>query len=97
MREGTRLQITLVVLVLIFCLPMQSLSQTVNGSFRGTVRDASGGSVPEALVKVTSAATGISRQTLTDPSGNYVLSELPPGVYDFMVSYGGFATVESRV
>lgn len=71
----------------------QGAAQTVNGSFRGTVIDESGGAIPRAVVKITNAGTGVTRETATDATGAYVLPNIPPGVYNFTVSFQGFATL----
>jgi len=70
--------------------------QTVNGSFRGTVADQSGAAIPRVVVKATYVATGVSRETITDSAGGYVLPNMPPGAYDFSVSFQGFSTLQNR-
>jgi hypothetical protein len=74
----------------------QGLAQTVYGSFRGTVVDQTGASVPAAVVRITNAGTGVTREAKTDGTGAYVVTDVPPGVYNFSVSFQGFATVEQR-
>ena len=96
MRRSKRVQIISLATLMILWLLKSNLAQTVNGTFRGTVTDASGAVVPGATVIVTSTATGVSRKATADAGGYYVLTELPPGVYDFKVISTGFATLESR-
>ena len=81
------------VVLLLFNGP--SFAQTVNGSFRGTVTDTTGAAVPHATIKITNEGTGVSRETNTDTAGNYVLPEIPPGVYTVSASFTGFTTVEN--
>lgn len=82
--------------LLALLMPNIGTTQTVNGSFRGTVSDPSGAHIPGALVKATNVATGVTRQTITNLQGSYVLTDIPPGAYDFAVSYRGFATEQNR-
>jgi hypothetical protein len=73
----------------------QGLAQTVNGSFRGTVADQTGGAVPGAVVRITNAGTGVARETKTDATGAYVVTNEAPSVYNFSVSFQGFATLQN--
>ncbi len=74
-----------------FTLSAQSGTE---GSFFGTVVDASGGVVPGAEVRVTHAATGFMRQTTTDAQGNFNVPALPIGFYNVVVTAKGFKTWE---
>ena len=57
-----------------WCGPLIA-QMSVTGSVSGTVLDSSGAVIPGATVKLTSAATGDTRQTKTNGEG---LSLLPP-------------------
>jgi hypothetical protein len=57
------------------------LAQSVRGSIRGSVKDASGALLAGAKVTAKNNATGLSRETKTGEDGSYVLAELPAGVY----------------
>ena len=70
------------------------LAQSFTGGLTGTVRDASGASVPEAALTVKHLDTGLTRTTVTDGNGSYLQAALPIGRYDVTVSLSGFATVE---
>ena len=59
----------------------------------GTVIDQSGAAVPAAPVVATNQATGVSRSTTTDASGNYSIPELPIGNYTVSVTVEGFTPV----
>jgi hypothetical protein len=48
--------------------------------------------VPQAEVVAVNTATQARSATHSDDSGNFVLTELPPGKYDLTVSAGGFST-----
>ena len=56
----------------------------------GTVRDASGAVLPGVQVTATQTGTGISRMTVTNETGFYVLPSLPLGPYRVEASLPGF-------
>ncbi len=56
----------------------------------GQVSDATGAVVPNAQVKMTEAERGVSHATTSDPSGHYVLPNLPAGLYTLEVGAPGF-------
>jgi outer membrane receptor protein involved in Fe transport len=62
----------------------------VNATLVGTVTDSSGAAVANAKVLLTETNTGISRTSNTNESGNYVLPDLPPGLYTVTVEQSGF-------
>src|SRR5882762_2690543 len=66
------------------------LFSQANGSFSGTVTDKTGSVVAGATVKVTSEATGISRDAKTDASGYYTMPLLPVSTYTVRVDSQGF-------
>jgi hypothetical protein len=63
------------------------------GSIAGTVVDASGAGVPGAAVKATNLATAAVRASNTNPSGTYLIPNLPAGTYDVSVEKTGFSTL----
>src|SRR5258708_2043028 len=65
-------------------------AQQITGSIRGTVQDPSGAFVRSASVSAQQTETGLTRTALTDPSGGYVLLELPVGHYELQVEAKGF-------
>jgi hypothetical protein len=71
-------------------------AQTTNGSFRGTITDPSGAATPGAHLRVTNTNTGVTQEAVTNGSGEYVVPNVPPGVYDVRVSLQGFETLESK-
>ena len=60
------------------------------GQVTGTVRDSSGANIVKAQVTVSSPERGINRVTQTNNDGEYLVSALPPGSYDLMISASGF-------
>ncbi len=68
--------------------------QTVTGRILGTVTDSTGAAIPRALVTITDAQRGTTRNLTTDESGAYVAPNLQPGVYKVRAEFKGFKTVE---
>jgi hypothetical protein len=66
------------------------------GSFSGTVSDNAGAVVPAATVRITSQATGLTREAKTDDSGHYLIPLLPNTSYTVRVEASGFGTVEQK-
>ncbi len=56
----------------------------------GSVTDSSGAVVPGVNVTVTNQQTGLVRQTSSDENGNYLVSQLPIGVYSVQAESDGF-------
>jgi len=65
-------------------------SQAVSARLLGTVTDASGASVPSAALTIREMQTGITRNAQSNESGNWTVSDLPPGVYEIDVEAKGF-------
>ena len=62
------------------------------GEIAGTVRDNSGAVIQNADVKVSGAAGGIERNTVTNSDGDYLAAGLPGGTYNILISSKGFKT-----
>ena len=60
------------------------------GAIVGTVRDSSAAAVPKAAVSLTSAATGLKQNTITNEAGEYQFIALPPGNYSVKSTASGF-------
>ena len=63
-----------------------------SGVIRGTVTDPSGASVPKANIAVEEPEKGIRRTAISDESGAYELTGLPPATYRVTVKISGFQT-----
>jgi hypothetical protein len=61
------------------------------GTIVGTVTDASGAVVPNAEVIATNEGTQIARSVAANDQGYYVITSLPPAMYDLAVEAPGFA------
>jgi len=81
-------------LVSIF-LAIPTSAQTFHSSIRGRVSNAAG-SVPGAAVEVLNQRTGISTTTTSNSAGEYLLPNLPPGVYDVRVSAPGYKMTDRQ-
>ena len=64
--------------------------QAVNATLLGTVTDVSGGVVPNAKITITETQTSVVRTAQTNESGNWIVPNLPPGVYSVAVEAAGF-------
>lgn len=82
----------LVAFFIALSLPAAVLAQDGAGSITGTVRDASGASVPGASVDVANVDGGVSVQALTDEQGAYRVDGLAPGRYHIETILDGFET-----
>jgi hypothetical protein len=65
-------------------------SQAVSASIVGSVTDASGAVVAGAKVTITETNTNVARSMVTNGSGNYTFSNIPPGRYSVTVELTGF-------
>src|SRR6266436_7509739 len=90
--NGIRILGTLICLMLAVAVPLTS--QTTTGRILGTVSDQSGAAVAGAAVVVTDVQRGTTRAVASDASGDYVVTELQPGVYKVRAEAKGFKTVE---
>lgn len=97
--EGTNLRIHRLVLALLVCLisPAIAAAQaTADGSFVGTVADASGAAIAGATVTATNSATNTQRATKTNAAGEYRLDLLPPGTYTIHADATGFSPTDAK-
>jgi hypothetical protein len=90
-----RILTVVVVCIVAACCGQVAYGQAT-GSFLGTVTDKSGSAVAGASVKVTSQATGATREASTDAGGRYIVNLLPVSIYTIRVEFKGFQAVESK-
>src|SRR5215211_4787417 len=67
-------------------------AQLATAELSGRVTDGSGAVLPGVTVTATQAATGLVRTVVTDESGGYLITNLPPGPYRLEVALQGFRT-----
>jgi len=65
-------------------------AQSNAADIQGTVKDATGASVPGAKITARNPATNLSRDTTTNDDGYYRLINLPPGDYEVTVEAASF-------
>src|SRR3984893_3928128 len=70
-------------------------AQQFTGGVRGAVRDANG-IIPGVTVSLTSEATKISRETVTNEAGQYNFPALTPGTYTLKTQLTEYKTYESK-
>ena len=78
--------------VLLLGLPISTLAQE-NATLSGTVTDSSGAVIPGAAVTATNETTGVATTLVTNESGSYEFTRVPPGIYTLTAEVPGFETV----
>ena len=73
----------------LFLVAPRAYTQLSSAAVVGTVSDASGAVIPGVSIKVTNTGTGLTRETLTNESGNYRVDLLPPGNYQVKLTVDG--------
>src|SRR5437867_6778814 len=69
-------------------------AQSDLGTISGFIKDQSGASIPNAKVTIKNQ-TGIERQTTTNDSGYYSITNIPPGLYTMSAEAPSFQKYES--
>jgi hypothetical protein len=75
----------------VFVSTSQAWAQFTTASLSGTVRDSSGGAVPDAAVNILNVGTGFSLDVRTNSTGAFLFSRLPVGTYLLRVEKPGFS------
>lgn len=71
-----------------------AVGQASTAVIGGTIMDASEAVIPQASITAENTATGTTRKTVSNRSGQFVLPSLDPGHYALRVEKNGFATSE---
>ncbi|MPZ20799.1 MAG: TonB-dependent receptor [Luteitalea sp.] len=82
--------VLLIAMLGILFLPQDAAAQAANGTLLGNVRDESGGAVPGATIAAIEVRTNISRTAVSNETGNYIFTNLAPGVYRVEGELAGF-------
>src|SRR5687767_8329432 len=84
---------------IVVCLVLSTVAwgQAGVSTVRGTVRDAGEAVIPTARVILTNTATGITRETVTNEAGLYVIPGVTPGPYRIKVEFPGLRTFEGAL
>jgi hypothetical protein len=78
--------------VLVILGSLMALAQRTTANLYGSIRDASGGAVAGAAIRLVNEATGAAQESVSDTRGEFVVSFLPPGGYRLEVKANGFKT-----
>src|SRR2546427_2814164 len=65
-------------------------SQAITGTILGTITDPSGAVLPGVTVTAVNTGTNLTRQVITNESGNYSIPNLPTGNYRVEAELPGF-------
>ena len=76
------------IVVLVGLGALSAFAQTAQ--MTGTISDQSGATVPNTTVTVTNVNTGVARSSITNASGNYLVTALLPGTYRVTTQALGF-------
>jgi outer membrane receptor protein involved in Fe transport len=88
------LAVALVAAVSLFSVDTRA--QVLEATLYGIVQDSSSAILPGVNVTVTHQGTGLTRDTVSDARGEFVLPALPAGTYAIKIELSGFKTYESR-
>src|SRR6516162_10041590 len=77
---------------LLFWLFLASLAfaQSDRGTITGSISDSTNAVIPGASIVATNDETGAKYETISTETGNYTLTQVPPGVYQLSVELPGF-------
>jgi hypothetical protein len=67
-----------------------ALAQSDRGRITGALADPAGAMIPNAPIEAKNIETGAVYQVSSTSTGNYTLSQLPPGIYQLSVAAPGF-------
>ena len=84
-------EVILAGVVLLLGFPTSTLAQE-NTTLSGTVTDSSGAVIPGAAVTATNETTGVAATLVTNESGSYEFTRVPPGIYTLTAEVPGFKT-----
>jgi TonB family protein len=65
-------------------------AQVQGGTLSGTITDPSGAVIPGVTLNMTAQSAGVIRRTLSNSSGNFAFTELPPDTYSVTAELPGF-------
>src|SRR5438309_527647 len=78
--------------LLVFSPVISAQSASVSGDIRGTISDPSGALLPKVAVTAVGLQTGLHRTAISDATGQFRLTGLPPAVYEVTAALPGFST-----
>jgi hypothetical protein len=87
-----RIWVTCAIAIIVSDMTCATAWAQVTAQISGAVKDQSGAILPGVEIRVTQTDTGTSRDTVTNESGFYILTNLPIGPYRLEASLPGFRT-----
>ena len=90
--EMKRVLIALGIVMLISLMTSGNVWAQATAQISGAVQDQSGAVLPGVEITATQTDTGVSRMTITNETGSYVLPNLPLGPYRLEAALPGFRT-----
>src|ERR1700680_3592188 len=85
-------RIILCVAAVLILAAIPAAAQLPTGTILGAVRDASGASIPGAMVTLRNTDTNLTKAAVTEQDGSYRFPELPVGHYEIKAEAPGFRT-----
>src|ERR1700722_3195137 len=79
-----------------FALPTIAVAQTFRGGINGSVTDATGAVLPQAVVTATNEATLLGYKTISSSAGVFSFQDLPPGSYLIEITASEFQSTQFR-
>jgi hypothetical protein len=77
-------------LVFLLFLASVAFAQSDRGTITGSISDPTNAVIPGASIVATNGETGTKYETISTETGNYTLTQVPPGVYELSVELPGF-------
>src|SRR3974377_174798 len=81
---------SIVAILCAFVCAASAFGQAATGGITGTIADPAGAVVAGANVEVKNSQTGAVHPVVSTNTGNYSVSQLPPGTYELDVTVSGF-------
>src|SRR5205823_5447382 len=88
--------ICVLVAVAVVGLPGLLQAQGLTGQISGTLTDSTGSVFPGATVVIRNVGNGLTRETVSGPTGGFVFPDLLAGTFDLTVTMQGFKTYEQK-
>ena len=82
---------SLLSLLLLSCV-VSAQTISVSGKIRGTITDPSGAILQKSAVTALNTQTGLRRSAVSDGSGQFQITGLPPATYEVSAQHDGFTT-----
>jgi len=78
--------------VCLLAASVAAFGQAGTGTITGTILDPTGAVVSGAAIEAKNTQTGVVYSAASTSTGNYTITQLPPGLYDLSVKVTGFKT-----